>query len=273
MKCIICGNSDHRELFDGIVKCSDCGLVFFNQDIPEEEIKRLYDEGYFKGEEYCDYEEDKQILQKNFESRLKDILRYKKQGSLFEIGSAYGYFLETAKKYFEVAGIDITEKPTAFAREKLSLNVRTGDYLNFELPEQKDIFCMWDTIEHLKDPHKFIEKISREVKPGGYLFLTTGDIASFVPKMQGRRWRLIHPPTHLYYFSRDTIKKLLEQNGFEVVKIKHPGFRRSLSQIIYALLYLKRRKNSERAKKLLKIFDFPIYINTFDIMHVIAKKK
>ncbi|MDP1845269.1 MAG: class I SAM-dependent methyltransferase [Candidatus Moranbacteria bacterium] len=273
MKCIICGNSDHQKLFEGIVKCSGCGLVFFDQDLSEDEIKKLYKEGYFKGEEYCDYEEDKNILQKNFTSRLKDILRYKKQGNLFEIGSAYGYFLEKAKKYFDVEGIDITEKPTAFARNKLGLNVHTGNYLDFEISEKKDLFCMWDTIEHLREPQKFIEKISRDIKTGGYLFLTTGDIGSLVPKMQGRKWRLIHPPTHLYYFSRDTIKKLLEQKGFEVLEIKHPGFHRSLSQIIYALLYLKRRKNSEKAKKILKLIDFPLYLNTFDIMHVIARKK
>lgn len=273
MNCIICSNSAHQELFDGIVKCHGCGLVFFDQDLSEDQIKKLYAERYFKGEEYRDYEEDKNILQKNFKSRLKDILRYKKQGSLFEIGSAYGYFLELAKKKFEVAGIDITEKPTAFAREKLGLQIRTGNYLDHEILEKKDIFCMWDTIEHLKEPHKFVEKISGDIKSGGYLFLTTGDIESFVPKMQGQKWRLIHPPTHLFYFSRHTIQKLLEQNGFEVLEIKHPGFHRSLSQIVYALLYLKRRKNSERAKKLLKIFDFPIYINTFDIMHVIARKK
>lgn len=272
MKCIICGNDQHRELFDGIVKCRNCELVFFDQELDENEVKKLYGEAYFKGEEYCDYEEDKNILQKNFKSRLKDILKYRKQGSLFEIGSAYGYFLERAKKYFDIEGIDITEKPTAFAREKLGLDVHTGDYQNIKLLKKKDVFCMWDTIEHLQEPQKFVEKISQEIKPGGYLFITTGDIDSILPKVQGKKWRLIHPPTHLYYFSRRTIRKLLEQNGFQVLEIKHPGFHRSLSQIIYALLYLKRRKNSERAKKLLKWIDFPIYLNTFDIMMVVAKK-
>ena len=141
MNCVICTNSEHEELFDGIAKCSSCGLVFFDQDLSEDQIKKLYDEEYFKGEEYCDYEEDKNILQKNFETRLKDIQRYIKRGTLFEIGSAYGYFLDLAKKDFEVEGIDITQKPTDFAREKLGLNVRTGSYLDLDLAEKKMFFA------------------------------------------------------------------------------------------------------------------------------------
>jgi len=273
MQCIICGSSQKRALYDGISKCRGCGLVYYDNSLTSAELNDLYQENYFKGEEYFNYKEDKDILQKNFKSRLRDILRYKKRGRLFEIGSAYGYFLEQAKKYFDVEGIDISQKPTAFAREKLNLNVHTGNYLDLKLSEKKDIFCMWDTIEHLQEPQKFIEKIGKDIKPGGYLFLTTGDIGSFVARIQGRRWRLIHPPTHLFYFSPKTIKNLLAEYGFEILEIRRPGMYRSLRQILYSMLYLNHRKGPEKTKMRLRLVNFPIYFNTFDIIMVVARKK
>lgn len=272
MRCIICESDQKSNLYRGLVKCQRCGLVFFDGSISPEDHKKLYRESYFKGEEYFNYQEDKNILQKNFKSRLKNILRFKKQGSLFEVGCAYGYFLELAKKYFTVEGVDICERPTSFARKTLGLNVHTGNYLGLKLAEKKDVFCLWDTIEHLRNPQEFIEKISRDLKPGGYLFLTTGDIGSLMAKIRGKKWRLIHPPTHLFYFSPKTIEKLLAKYGFRIIKIKYPGIHRSSRQILYSLLYLNRKNNSEKSYKNLGLLDIPFYFNIFDIMMIIAKK-
>ena len=63
------------------------------------------------------------------------------------------------------------------------------------------------------------EKAYEVLKPGGRLFLTTGDIGSWVARIQGPRWRLIHPPTHLHYFSKATITRLLTGLGFSVQEV------------------------------------------------------
>lgn len=271
MSCIICKESRECGIFENLTQCKKCGLVYYNKS-NDLAVNALYQEGYFKGEEYLDYENDKSIIQKNFNCRLKDILKYINKGELFEIGCAYGFFLEMAKKYFSVSGIDITEKPTEFARVELSLDVKTGDYLNSSVEKKKDIFCMWDTIEHLENPELYINKVSSEINTGGYLFITTGDIGSLLARFRGKKWRMIHPPTHLYYFSKSTISKLLKEKGFEVVKITHPGVYRSLKQILYSLFFLNKRNPSKMSQLILNKLDFPIYINTFDIMMVIAKK-
>jgi 2-polyprenyl-3-methyl-5-hydroxy-6-metoxy-1,4-benzoquinol methylase len=271
MGCIICKDSRQKRIYKSLTQCENCKLVYFEkkEDI---DVNDLYGEGYFQGEEYFDYKSDKAILQKNFARYLKEILKYKKGGNLFEIGCAYGFFLDLAKKYFSVEGIDIAKNPTAHAKNELGLNVATGYYTEYAPSKKYDAFCLWDTIEHLESPEKFIGKISSELNPGGYLFLTTGAIESLLAKARGRKWRMIHPPTHLFYFSKKTITKLLKQHGLEVVSITHPGVYRSFKQIVYSLFFLNKKKPSKKNENLLNRFDLPIYINTFDIMMVVAKK-
>ena len=84
----------------------------------------------------------------------------------------------------------------------------------------------------------------------------------------------MHPPTHLHYFSPKTIKLLLEKNGFEIVYNQHCGFYRSLENMLYNILVL-RLKWSRLHAWLGKtgIFRLALYLNLFDIMYVIARKK
>lgn len=272
MICIVCGSEDRKRMFDNLVRCEHCDLIYYDKNSDGKKLENLYQEGYFKGEEYLDYENDKVIIQKNFSHRMKEIRRYVSKGTLFEIGCAYGFFLDLAQKHFSAEGIDIAKTPTEFARKELKLNVKTGSYLDTKL-EETDVFCMWDTIEHLEHPEKYIEKIGSELKKGGYLFLTTGDIGSMLAKFRGRKWRMIHPPTHLYYFSKETIRKLLEQHGLEIVSVTHPGVYRSLRQMFYSLFLLNRKRAPKMIENVFNKVDFPIYLNTFDIMMVVARKK
>jgi len=138
-----------------------------------------------------------------------------------------------------------------------------------------DVVALWDTIEHLARPDLYIEKATQLLKPGGVLCATTGDIDSPVARLRGQRWRLIHPPTHLYYFSRTSIGKLFEQHGLEIVHFQHVGYSRSVQQMLYSLLVLNRETEIRKAiyNAVKPLFSFPLYLNLYDIMFVIARKK
>ena len=86
---------------------------------------------------------------------------------LFEIGSAHGFFLEVARPLFRsVAGIDISADASSYARNVLDLPVATGDFLDAILPEAVDVVCLWDTIEHLQHPDRYLEKAVSGLNPG-----------------------------------------------------------------------------------------------------------
>ncbi len=134
--------------------------------------------------------------------------------------------------------------------------------------------CLWDTIEHLRAPDKYIEKIAENTESGALLNITTGDIDSRVARWRKNKWRLIHPPTHAHYFSVDSLTRLLDRYGFDVVHVEHCGFYRSLDNIAYNILAL--RANLPWLYKLLKktyITKLDIYSNMYDIMYVIARKR
>ena len=161
-----------------------------------------------------------------------------------------------------------------YAAETLHVPAVQGNYLDMDLGRRYDLMVMWDTIEHLKRPDLFIGKIAKDLKPGGLLALTTGDIDSLNARWRGPKWRLIHPPTHLHYFSVNTITTLLDRYGFDVVHVSHPGNARTLRWIFYAVTVLRMKK--PKLYELLpawRLFDLGIVVNLFDIMFVVARRR
>jgi hypothetical protein len=55
------------------------------------------------------------------------------------------------------------------------------------------------------------------LKPGGLLLMSMPNASSFTAKALGARWMLLLRE-HLWYFSPDTIARLLPQCGFEFVR-------------------------------------------------------
>ncbi|MCD4664672.1 MAG: class I SAM-dependent methyltransferase, partial [Bacteroidales bacterium] len=196
--------------------------------------------------------------------------------NVLEIGCAYGFFGELIKKHFpgiQYTGIDISNDAIDYGKKKLGLNLHSVDYLNFKTNKEFSDIYLWDVIEHLPEPDKVIAKASSELQKNGRLILTTGDIDSYLARFKKRKWRLIHPPTHLHYFSKKTITKLLAKNNFQVISIHYPSILRSLKQSWYSLFLLDEKQNTI-SKKIFQILpDLNIRINTFDIMMVIAIKK
>ena len=56
--------------------------------------------------------------------------KLKPDGKLLEIGCAYGFFLDLARKHWDVRGLDVAEEGVAHARDDLGLaNVEVADFL------------------------------------------------------------------------------------------------------------------------------------------------
>jgi SAM-dependent methyltransferase len=274
--CILCGrDATSRVLYPGILRCPSCGFVFADTQLSAHELQNLYQRNYFFGNEYLNYLEDKPALQTNFKARLRTLLKHSRGGKLFEIGCAYGFFLELAQRYWTAEGCDISMAACDEARRN-GLQATCADFLGLPLKEREyDVVAMWDTIEHLARPDLYVQKASTLLKRDGVLCLTTGDIGSTMAGFRKHRWRLIHPPTHLYYFDRESIHRLLEKNGLEIVHFEHCGYSRSIQQILYSLLVLNHETDfRKRLYTILKpLFGFSVYLNLYDIMFVIARKK
>ena len=275
-QCACCGARSSEPRLEVLLRCTVCSHHWADTRLSTEEVAALYDDSYFQGEEYFDYALEESALRKNFRKRLADIARHRPEAaSLWEVGTAYGYFLSEAERRFrKVAGCDISEFATKQARERFGLDVRAGDYLSLELGEEVDVICLWDVVEHLQQPQLTLQKAHRDLRDRGLLVLSTGDIGSLAARMRGRHWRLIHPPTHLHYFTRESIQRLLQGIGFGDLQICYHAFWRSADAVSYRLSRSSGPTLS-RAYRVLKrrgLLSFSFPFNTFDIMTVYATK-
>ena len=277
--CLVCNSGEMAEIYSGMLKkCLQCGFVTAATLPDQTEILTLYQGAYFTGEEYLDYDQDKPILQKNFRKRIKNMVRMAGVGnirSVLDVGCAYGFFGETVQEEIpgvRYLGLDISAE--AVSNAPSNVEVLNQDYLAYEVKDKFTDVCMWDVIEHLAYPDRFIEKIHSDLLPGGRLWLTTGNRGAIIPRLRGRRWRMIHPPTHLHYFSSKTLSRLLNRKGFDVVRINHPFVARGWRQIFYSAFMLGKNPGPVVRKIYASIpSEMSISVNTYDIMLFMAVRK
>lgn len=94
--------------------------------------------------------------------------------------------------------------------------------LNIEnLQEQSfDVITAIEVLEHTDDPRGTVEQIYRLLKPGGLFFYTTGNSRPFASNFLN--WRYTTPTdVHIGFFEPQTMKKLLEESGFNILQNKN----------------------------------------------------
>ena len=79
-----------------------------------------------------------------------------------------------------------------------------------------DLVLCAETIEHVRDVQLLLSEIRRVLPPGGALALTTPAHLPF-----GRRPDPMSP--HLRFFTRRSLRRLLDELGFEVESLRRSG--------------------------------------------------
>jgi SAM-dependent methyltransferase len=252
-----------------IVQCT-CGLA--RTVLPDGfDIASIYTEDYFQGghrDGYADYEGSGEELRHEFKRILQALQRHVKSGKLVELGCAYGYFLDEAASAFEVTGIEISDHAREVCHRKGLVVEReaTSELLATRGPF--DAAVMLDVLEHMQEPGEILDTLHAAMRPGGQLLLTTGDYGSMLARAMGKRWRLMTPPQHLWFFSPRTVTALLERHGFRVHGVDHPWKLVPLALVAYqATRYVG---GQELVRKFVPRGSLPI--NLFDAMRVVAER-
>jgi SAM-dependent methyltransferase len=284
-RCIACRGQHFSECGELLVKCQNCGLIVAKNIPSEEQLAKLYTEKYFFGMEYSDYKADRLALEKNFRKRIRFLKPYlTSKSKVAEVGCAYGYFLNLIKD--DVAwhkGFDVSKEAIAYAKDELHVNAYSSDFLSDEeiKPDSLDLVCMWDVMEHFGEPDKHIEKASELLRTGGALSLTTGDISAMMARARGSKWRMIHPPTHIYYFTPGSIEKLLAQYSLKVVAVRHKATYRNTGSVFNQLICNRKAKGKSASllefgyaiAKPLRLDRLNLPLNLYDVMEVTAVKQ
>jgi SAM-dependent methyltransferase len=271
--CPACG-APFRLLYEkngcGIQRCEICGLG--RSETSGFDPARYYTKSYFSGEHsdgYQDYVGEEKVLRREFARTVAFIRKFRPGGRLIELGCAYGFFLQEAKPYFEVAGIELAAEAAAHARRS-GLNVLDGvaDETNMQRLGAADAIVMLDVIEHLPDPAATLALCERHLNPGGVIVLTTGDFGSLYARLAGTRWRLMTPPQHLWFFTPESLKRLGQKLGLRLLAADHPWKIVPLSLILFQL----RRMLGLGVGATQAVGQVGLPVNLFDAMRIVLQK-
>jgi SAM-dependent methyltransferase len=113
-------------------------------------------------------------------------------------------------------GLDFKPEMVAHVRETLQMPIVEGTLGSAALDEASfDVVWMMEYIEHEPDPLAVLREARRVLRPGGHLALELPYVGWF-GRMCGRTWWNLDVPRHLVFFSPDTLKRALEDTGFEL---------------------------------------------------------
>ena len=208
-------SSGDEILIDQLVQCKNCGLEYLNPRLKQDIIMEAYSEGNDEG-----FISQASARERTFEKCLKAIEKFQpRQGKIFDVGTAGGSFLKVAQKNgWQVAGCEPNRWLAQWGKEHYGIDIFPGTIFDMNLSEASfDVVTLWDVLEHTPDPKAVLLECGRILKDKGLLVVNYPDIGSLVSRLMGRQWVFLLS-VHLYYFTLSTIKKILEQTGFQILR-------------------------------------------------------
>lgn len=238
-----------------IVKCDACGLERTEKLVSARDTKKIISS--VEKDFLEEYLGEIESYREYFSGKVKKISKYIQKGKLLDIGCGPGVFLEEMKKAaFTVLGVDMSAVVVDYCKSKSLQVMRKSIYDSYFKNRKYDIVSAFQVIEHTTDADKFIKKIYPLLRKNGLITLSTPDVDGFIAKIQGTKWFEYYNLEHNYFFTMESIKILLEKNGFEILELYVENGRKiNLSYVVGRLKYFYYNKSKSVLAKLLRNID------------------
>jgi SAM-dependent methyltransferase len=261
--CKICGAATHfigerRSEFSTnraftFASCEACGYTCVVD--PRTDFASLYDADYYAGrgaDPLTDYEAELANPRSVREYEWSALLRI--VGDLGGNGAAtrwldYGCGLGGAVRYARRNGFAETygfdEGYAAESMQRAAIPHLTRE----ELPSNAgtfDVITSIDVIEHTVDPLGYLREVRALLRPGGTLFVVTGNAEPFRAKMLGWSYTTV-PDVHVGFFEPRTLRRAYDAAGLTTLDLPTPAaFDGLLRYKILKNLRLRNRSWPER---------------------------
>jgi SAM-dependent methyltransferase len=203
--------------------CMNCQLKF-TQDAPDSHsiVK------YYQSEDYVSHTETRKgLVNRLYHAVRTHTLQQKRKlvsgqvhssnPAILDYGCGTGAFLKVMKD----AGWAATAlEPDPLARQNASrlhdIQAESPDHLR-SLPDASfDVITLWHVLEHVHDLQETLDHLSRVLKPNGMMYIAVPNHKSSDALHYGGSWAAWDVPRHLYHFSPDSIRVLMEKKGLTV---------------------------------------------------------
>ena len=160
------------------------------------------------------YSKIKSLIYRLLQYRRPRLIRnLKSNGKLLDIGCGDGNLAYQLGNRFDYVGIE-----TAFAKSSNPLVKNVGLEGMREKKNSYDLVTFWESFEHLGNPIQALKKSAAVLKKGGFLIIECPNFASWERLPFGSRWFHLDPPRHLFHYTPEGLRSLVDQNGFTVIQ-------------------------------------------------------
>lgn len=192
-----------------VVRCRDCGMGFVNPRPDRVAIHRWYPPEFYGSTETP---EEAIARQRERLEAMAAWLAHLSPGRLLDVGCYKGEFAWWMRRHgWETSGAEFSQvPPNAFGIE-----IHCGE-LSALRGQRFDAITMWAVLEHVHDPRALIRDAAALLRPGGRLFVLVPNFRSLPARY------LLHDdvPRHLLMFTPGTLRRVLEESGFTVRRLR-----------------------------------------------------
>jgi SAM-dependent methyltransferase len=233
-QCPVCGNNSlnpflscidqlvSHETFS-IVQCANCQLAITTPRPDDSDLQHFYE-----SDDYISHSGKSKGLIGNLYRlarkvtitwKYKVVTRYASQGEILDFGCGSGEFLSKMKTHhWKISGIEPSEKARLKAHGTTGIVIASSIK---QLSEKKfNAITLWHVLEHVPDLNEVMINLKNILLKDGLIFIAVPNYYSPDSEYYNQYWAGYDVPRHLWHFSKDSMKLLLERNGFEIVGIK-----------------------------------------------------
>lgn len=277
MNCKICMSNKCKFFLNAkeynFFKCDKCNYVFINPTPDEYEISMIYQKEYFDKGKYIDDFATKMEYTRRIE--LIQSIAFDKKLTVLDFGCASGDFVNFAKSYYDVVGVDVSDDAIILAQTKYP-DIKSKFVYFSEFPtvdKTFDVIVLWDVIEHVKNPVDTLRYLKTFLATNGSIIISTPNIGAPIAKIFKSKWAFMTPPEHLCFFDKKSVYQFATELEGEVIHWETKGkwvniaflfykIKRIFPSIIpdFFLSFLKKHFNK-----------LSLYVPTGDIQYTIIK--
>lgn len=228
--CLQCGSPRRRtvleapdpqgdQLWFAIVRCDDCGLQFTSPRPDAASIGHFYPADYGPHRLRIHREGRAATPRRGRGCPERRALPVITGTRLLDVGCGSGEFLERMRHQgWNVTGIDASPAAAAVARSRIDAVVLAGTLPHPGLAERQfDAITLWQSLEHMPQPMETLQCVRRLLKPGGRVYVSTPNIASWPARSFGTAWIGLDLPRHLVHFTAESLETMMRGAGLRVV--------------------------------------------------------